>query len=66
MYHYHIVNLGHEETVKKVYEKQKNPCLKGNWEQLIKEDFALLGVDMEKNLIKIPQIMLIERGSKSE
>ena len=47
MYHYHIVSLGHEVTGKKVYEKQKNPCLKGDW-----EDFALLGVDMDKNLIK--------------
>ena len=36
MYHYHTVNLGDEETVKKVYEKQKKACLKGDWEQLIK------------------------------
>ena len=62
MYHYHIVNLGDEETVKKICEKQKNACLKGDWVQLIKEDFAFIGVDMDKNNIKIPQKMFIERG----
>ena len=52
MYHYHIVNLADEDTVKKIYEKQKTECLKGDWVQLIKEDFAFIGLDMNEDEIK--------------
>ena len=38
--------------MKKIYEKQKIECLKGDWVQLIKEDFAFIGVDMDENNIK--------------
>ena len=52
MYHHHIVNLGEEETVKKIYEKQKQDSFKGDWFQLIKQDFAFMGIDMNEDEMK--------------
>ena len=52
MFHHHILNLDHDETVRKVYEKQKENCFKGDWIELVRNDFAFMGIDMDENSIK--------------
>ena len=36
MYHHHILSLDKNETVRKVYEKQKEGHFKGDWIELLK------------------------------
>ena len=52
MYHHHVVNLGDEETVKRIYEKQKQDSFKGDWIRLIKQDFAFMGIEMNEDEIR--------------
>ena len=52
MYHYHILHLEEDETVRKIFEKQKGSCFKGDWIELIKEDFVFMGIDIDEDLIK--------------
>ena len=52
MYHHHVVNLGDEETVKRIYEKQKQDCFKKDWIRLRKQDFAFMGIDMNVDKIR--------------
>ena len=52
MYHHHIINLGEEETVKKIYEKQKQGSFKEDWINLIKHDFEFMGIDFNEEDIK--------------
>ena len=47
-YHYHIVTREEDEMIKKVYMKQKEMQLKGDWIQTIKNDYAFLGEDLEQ------------------
>ena len=43
MYHHYIVNLGEEETVKNIYEKQKQDSFKGD---------AFMGIDINEDEMK--------------
>ena len=52
MYHHHILSLNTEETVRKIYEKQKTGHLKGDWIELIKSDFDFMEIDMDEEEIK--------------
>ena len=52
MYHHHIVNQNDEETIKKVYNKQKEEAVKGDWIKLIEKDFSFIGKEMDENKIK--------------
>ena len=42
----------HHETVEKVYEKQKENCFKGDWIELVRNDFAFMGTYMDENSIR--------------
>ena len=53
MYHYHILSLDREETVRKIYEKQKLQPLKGDWIQLLKSDFEFMGIPLDEQEIMI-------------
>ena len=53
MYHYHILSLDREETVRKLYEKQKRQPLKGDWIQLLKSDFEFMGIQLDEQAIII-------------
>ena len=52
LYHHHIVSRDESETIKKIYNKQKENPLKGDWFQIIEKDFAFLGIELNENEIK--------------
>ena len=52
MYHYNILIQDDNETIKKMYEKQKKNPTKGDWFQLLKEDFQFIEEDMDEEKIK--------------
>ena len=43
MYHHHILSRSENETIGKIYEKQKEESIKGDWYELLKEDFKFIG-----------------------
>ena len=45
MYHHHIVTRKKEETIYKMYKKQSEEPLKGDWTTLIKKDFEFIGIE---------------------
>ena len=53
MYHHHVLNLEEHETVKRIYERQKQNNLKGDCISLMKQDFAFLGMDMKEEQTKV-------------
>ena len=66
MYHHHIVNLNDEETVKKVYNKQKEEAVKGDWIKLIKNDFLFIGKEMDEDKIKETPKSVYKKWIKTE
>ena len=52
MYHHHILSRNESETIKKVYLKQKEEYLKGDWFQLLQKDFQFIGIEMNEDDIK--------------
>ena len=55
MYHHHILSREDDELVKKVYDKQKEDTTRGDWIETLREDFEIIGVIMDKNLLNAPQ-----------
>ena len=45
LYHYHIITRDDKETIKKVYLKQKEACVKGDWITLLAKDFNFIQVE---------------------
>ena len=52
MYHHHILSRGEEETIYKIYCKQKEDPLKGDWYYLLQKDFEFIGVEMNERDIR--------------
>ena len=52
MFHHHILGLDENETLRKVYEKQKNEPTKEDWFQFLKKDFTFIEEDMNEEDIK--------------
>ena len=52
MYHHHILGLDRDETVRKIYEKQKEATLKGDWFNLLKTDFEFMNINFDEQEIK--------------
>ena len=52
MYHHHIITREDTETIKKIYNKQKEDPIKGDWVELVKKDFLFLGIEMNESDIK--------------
>ena len=52
MFHYHILNLEEDETVRKIYDKQKENCIKGDWIELVTEDCKFMNIDMDENQVR--------------
>ena len=42
MFHYHILTLNDNETVKKIYLKQKESNIKGDWYRTLQEDYEFI------------------------
>ena len=51
MYHNHIFQRDDSKTIKKIYEKLKINCVKGNWFQLSLKDFEFIKKDLKKKEI---------------
>ena len=47
-----ILNLEVGKTVRKIYEKQKASCVKGDWIELVREDIKFMDIDMDDNQIR--------------
>merc|ERR1711989_283291 len=56
MYHHHILTRNENETILKIYKKQKEEYVKGDWYQLLKEDFIFVENEMnDEEIKKIPK-----------
>ena len=53
LYHHHIITREDTETIKKIYYKQKEAQIKGDWLELVKKDFLFLGIEMNESEIKL-------------
>ena len=53
MYHHHILSRDENETIKKVYNKQKENFTKGDWYQLLKKDFEFIGIEINEDDIRL-------------
>ena len=51
MYHHHILTRDNTETIKKIYIKQKNNFIKGDWFQLLVKDFEFITIEMNEKEI---------------
>ena len=52
MYHHFILTRDEKETIHKIYKKQKEEFVKGDWFQLLKEDFQFMNIVMNEEKIK--------------
>lgn len=52
MYHHHLLQTNETETIRKMYEKQKEYKTNGDWFQLLLKDFEFIGETMDKHFIK--------------
>ena len=51
MYHHSIITRSENETVYKVYNKQKESCIKGDWYEMLTKDFQFIGLEMDDQQI---------------
>ena len=52
MFHHHILTREDNETIKKVYMKQKESNLKGDWYRMIVSDFEFIEEAIDEEFIK--------------
>jgi hypothetical protein len=52
LYHHEILSRGEDETISKIYMKQKEDITKGDWIELLFKDFAFIGIDMNEDEIR--------------
>ena len=52
MFHHHLLTRQNSELIQKVYFKQKETKLKGDWIQLIEDDFQFIGEQMDEEKIR--------------
>lgn len=56
MYHHHLITRGEEETIYKIYCKQKEDPLKGDWFSILKKDFEFIGIELnERDIANTPK-----------
>ena len=48
MYHHNLLSRGEDKTIYKIYRKQSNDSLKGDWFELLKQDFKFIGVELNE------------------
>ena len=51
MYHYHLVTRSNNELIKKVYMKQKESSIKGDWFRTLQDDFKFIGEEITDDKI---------------
>ena len=56
MYHHHILSRNDEELIKKVYIKQKEDSIKGDWIRTLQSDFKFIGEEInDQNIVRMSQ-----------
>ena len=65
MYHHHIITRDENETIHKIYRKQKEEYIKGDWFQLLIKDFEFIGIQMDENYIKATPKSVYKKHIKS-
>ena len=57
MFHHHIITRdSYKELIRKIYLKQKEHSLKGDWYQTLEKDFRFIGVVIDDDqIMKIPK-----------
>ena len=56
MYHHHIISRDNKETIKKIYRKQKEDQLKGDWYETLMTDFDFIREENnDERISKIPK-----------
>ena len=56
MYHHHILSRNDEELIKKVYIKQKEDSIKGDWIRTLQSDFKFIGEEINaQNIVRMSQ-----------
>ena len=55
MYHHHLLSRGEDETIYKIYTKQKEDPLQGDWFSLLLKDFEFIGVELDEREISSTQ-----------
>ena len=56
MFHHEILSRDENETIRKIYFKQKEDKVKGDWITLLEEDFRFIGIEMkEEEISSIPK-----------
>ena len=53
MYHYHLITRPNEQLIKKVYLKQKQNCLKGDWYRTLGDDLKFIGETINDDHISL-------------
>ena len=51
MYHHNLLSRGEDKTIYKIYSKQKEDPLKGDWFSLRLKDFEFIGVELDEREI---------------
>ena len=51
MFHYHLVTRNDQELIKKVYLKQKESSIKGDWFRTLQDDFQFIGEEIDDEKI---------------
>ena len=52
MYHHHILSRDKNETIQKIYLKQKEDSIKGDWYKLLLQDFEFIGIEINEDVIR--------------
>ena len=51
MFHHEILSREDNETIKKIYTKQKEDKTRGDWVTLLEADFQFIGIDLKEEEI---------------
>ena len=52
MYHHHLLTTDESETIVKIYLKQKSSPTKGDWYELLQQDFQFVGLNINDDKIR--------------
>ena len=57
MYHHHILSRNNEELVKKIYQRQKEDSIKGDWIRTLQSDLNFIGEDMDdQHIVRMSKV----------
>ena len=67
VYHHHILTREDGETIKRVYLKQKEKSTKGDWVELLMQDFEFIGQEqIDEEIFKMSKSDYKEKMKKND